>query len=142
MSLMVEAKIAAPLSTSCLQRWTLLQEAAQCSGVLEADGKQSGTTRSCVTPPSEKRDHSCVRQGSRCFVNFMCMDDFMHVYMCTVCKGQEEGAGDSWDSVTDVYGKEVPWACCLWVGDVFSLETGFPMDPSALAAVHAGCCFG
>lgn len=35
MSLMVEAKMAAPLSTSCLQRWTLLQEAAQCSGVLQ-----------------------------------------------------------------------------------------------------------
>lgn len=27
--------MAAPLSTSCLQRWTLLQEAAQCSGVLQ-----------------------------------------------------------------------------------------------------------
>lgn len=38
MSLMVEAKIAAPLSTSCLQRWTLLQEAAQCSGVLGGKG--------------------------------------------------------------------------------------------------------
>lgn len=30
--------MAAPLSTSCLQRWTLLQEAAQCSGVLEGTG--------------------------------------------------------------------------------------------------------
>lgn len=30
--------MAAPLSTSCLQRWTLLQEAAQCSGVLEGKG--------------------------------------------------------------------------------------------------------
>lgn len=38
MSLMVEAKMAAPLSTSCLQRWTLLQEAAQCSGVLQGVG--------------------------------------------------------------------------------------------------------
>lgn len=26
--------MAAPLSTSCLHRWALLQEAAQCSGVL------------------------------------------------------------------------------------------------------------
>ena len=34
-SLMVVAKMAAPDSTSILQRCTLLQEAAQCSGVLD-----------------------------------------------------------------------------------------------------------
>ena len=42
MSLMVEAKMAAPLSTSCLQRWTLLQEAAQCSGVLQGVEGEGG----------------------------------------------------------------------------------------------------
>lgn len=31
--------MAAPLSTSCLQRWTLLQEAAQCRGVLGGTGQ-------------------------------------------------------------------------------------------------------
>lgn len=60
MSLMVEAKIAAPLSTSCLQRWTLLQEAAQCSGVLEPEGKYSQepptATWPCVTQTSKNSE--------------------------------------------------------------------------------------
>lgn len=49
--------MAAPLSTSCLQRWTLLQEAAQCSGVLEGQrrcsrpaGSQAGPRAVCSVP--------------------------------------------------------------------------------------------
>lgn len=56
MSLMVEAKMAAPLSTSCLQRWTLLQEAAQCSGVLQGwetglCARRGHQTRPCLRAP-------------------------------------------------------------------------------------------
>lgn len=45
--------MAAPLSTSCLQRWTLLQEAAQCSGVLEwrAGEGTVGTGQAGQGPP-------------------------------------------------------------------------------------------
>lgn len=48
--------MAAPLSTSCLQRWTLLQEAAQCSGVLEGwetglCARRGHRTRLCLRAP-------------------------------------------------------------------------------------------
>lgn len=49
--------MAAPLSTSCLQRWTLLQEAAQCSGVLErrAGEGTAGTGQAGQGPPGPHR---------------------------------------------------------------------------------------
>jgi hypothetical protein len=65
MSLMVEAKMAAPLSTSCLQRCTLLQEAAQCSGVLEPEWLKmwvwyhSGLPGSSMAQPSKELSQKC-----------------------------------------------------------------------------------
>ena len=47
-SLMVLAKMAAPDSTSSLQRWTLLQEAAQWSGVLMGGGDTNRKTKTTV----------------------------------------------------------------------------------------------
>lgn len=99
MSLMVEAKIAAPLSTSCLQRWTLLQEAAQCSGVLEPEGEmysQKPPRATWLLYDTNLQEFSSILalcQICRYFVNFMCMNVLhacMHV-RAFVCNGQKEG---------------------------------------------------
>ena len=51
--------MAAPLSTSCLQRWTLLQEAAQCSGVLERRAGEG--TRGAARPARPRRPPGGLR---------------------------------------------------------------------------------